>query len=604
MTPSTADSGGPSLRRRLLVALLALSLIPLFGSNAVGYLRSRVIVESLVGRYLDGLATVQATHVADRLDQRRYYLEAIAGGNRFLEAALERGGETEIPGMSEMADEATVRRYLRRQIDESGQFADMALLDTRRSVVASSNPDDDRDLWRRGGTGSVALIRTEGLSAPPTIRFEVPVTGTGSETVGYLEATIPLGDGHDFLEIPEHIAGSIESFILDAQGRPIFISHQHGHTEFDQPLASPLLDMEPGAHAQYADREGIEVIGSSASLIGYPWLFVTEIPVNDAFGELQALRSLSLVLGGIFAILVIFSAILLARRIVAPVRRLVRATRALGAGDLEVRVPADGGAEVAELGAAFNQMAAEIDAHQKRIARLHRREIERAGQLATVGELASGVAHEIKNPVVGISNGLDLVLRRLDDPELEPITSEMRRQLDRIDRAVSDLLTFARPREARFAPASVGELVERAVTLVGPGAQKKDVTIRVEAESPLPAVRLDAELLQQGLVNLLVNAVAFSPPGETVTVTVTRRDDELEIAIRDDGPGMDEETRDGIFKPFFTTRARGTGLGLPITRGIVERHGGRIEVDSRPGAGSTFTVLLPVEGAPVDGSES
>ncbi|HSG47660.1 MAG TPA: ATP-binding protein, partial [Longimicrobiales bacterium] len=254
--------------------------------------------------------------------------------------------------------------------------------------------------------------------------------------------------------------------------------------------------------------------------------------------------------------------------------------------------------EIGELAEAFNEMTSELAVASTRVKELHQREIERAGQLATVGELASGVAHEIKNPVVGISNGLDLILRRVTDPDLKPIAREIRRQLRRIEGAVNDLLTFARPREPRFAPLSVMEVIRRAVTLVEPGAGRRDVEIVVREEEPLPPIRGDAELLQQGLVNLLVNAVAFSPPNREVTVVVGRQEGEIRIRVQDRGPGMRPETMSRIFKPFFTTRASGTGLGLPITRGIAERHGGRLEVESEWGEGTTFLLTLPEEGAP------
>ncbi|HSM06503.1 MAG TPA: ATP-binding protein [Longimicrobiales bacterium] len=589
---------GSTLRGRLLLALLLLSLLPLFGTNALGYLRSRIIIEDLVARYLDGLARVEAAHVRDRLEQRRLYLEALVSGNRFLEEALDTISETATSSPRSRSASEAVREYLSRQVRESGQFAGMALLDETGEVVASTAGRNAPGESRTTGSPDLTVLRRADSHLPPVLRFTIPVGWGPGEPAGYLEATIPLERGNELLEIPQHIAGSIESFVLDAEGRPVFISHAHGHADYGTPFASPLVGVPPGEHAVYLDRAGVEVIGSSAALPDYGWLFLTEIPVEDAFGELQYLGRLSVLFGTMIAVTVVVIAVVLARRIVAPVRRLVGATRALGGGDLGVRVPAAGGAEIAELGAAFNQMADELSATQKQAERLHRREIERAGQLATVGELASGVAHEIKNPMVGISNGLDLILRRVADPELKPIAREMQRQLNRIEGAVSDLLTFARPREPRFAPVSVMAVIRRAVTLVEPGAGRRGVEIVVREENPVPLIRGDGELLEQGLVNLLVNAVAFSPPGSEVMVVVRREEGEIRIRVQDRGPGMDPDTLSRIFKPFFTTRASGTGLGLPITLGIAERHGGRLEVESERGEGTTFTLALPEEWAP------
>lgn len=605
MDEETSGGAAPRegvLRRRLLLAFLALSLVPLFGSNALGYLRSRGILEEQARRNLDAVADLQATNIQDRLDQRLLYLRAIASGNRFLLAAAERLLTGTHSVMADVATPAEVSAYLRRKVAESGRFAAFALFDTGGRLIAASDPDHLVNDWQPEAAARVALLRTADPETPPTLRLTVPVEGPGGATLAHLAATVPLERGVELFEVPEHVAGSIESFITDERGRPIFVSHPHGHLEYDEPLASPLIHLPPGSGARYLDREGVEVLGASAELPAFGWLFVTEVPVTDVLGDLRSLRSLSLALGGIFAPLVLIAAWLMAGGIVAPVRRLVGATRELGSGNLDVRVSAHGQDEVAELGTAFNEMAAELSSNQQRIERLHRQEIERAEQLATVGELASGLAHEIKNPVVGISNGLDLILRRLEgDTTLEPIATEMSRQLKRIEMAVQDLLSYARPPELRIAATSPNEVVRRAVTLVEPGASKKGVRIERVLDPELPEIPADAELLGQALVNLLLNAVAFSPKGGAVEVTTRRGPENVTISVQDRGAGIEEDLMDQLFKPFFTTRHSGTGLGLPITRGIVERHGGRVTVESRPGEGALFTLVIPIEeptGAP------
>jgi len=581
------------LRRRILGAFLTLSLLPLFGSNGVGYLRSRAIVEELVGRYLDGMAQIQASHVQDRLDQRLLYLEAVASGNRFLQAAAERSDPTANPAMSAAADPPAVEEYLRRKLREVGRFETLSLYRLDGTVLASSHDDIRSDGWRPGASGQVTLLPDPDPEHPPTLRFTVPIRNDAGVEEAYLSATVPLGRGSEFLEIPPHVAGTIESFILDSRGRPVFVSHPHGHLDYHGPLESPLVGASPGGHAQYRDREQVEVFGASASLDHYGWLFIAEVPASDALRDLGTLRTLSLVLGGVFALLVLSVGWWMAGSMVAPLQRLVSATRGLGGGDLTVRVSDPGADEIGELMEAFNEMAAAMAADRERIAGLHRREIERAQQLATVGELASGVAHEIKNPVVGISNGLDLVLRRVDDPDLTPITDEMKRQLSRIEGAVRDLLAFAKPASPRLAPTDINHVVERALSLVGPAAGKRHVNLDTELDEALPLLTVDAEMIRQALVNLLLNAVHASPDGGSVRVTSTAARDRVLVAIEDRGPGLGADEVERIFKPFYTTRHSGTGLGLSITRGIVEQHGGKVNVTSLPGKGATFTVELP-----------
>ena len=589
--PRTGPRDGV-LRRRILGAFLILSLIPLFGSNAIGYARSRVIVEGLVGRYLDGMAGIQAAHIQDRLDQRLLYLSAVANGNRFLEAAAERElSGASIPGMAEAADPPAVRVYLERKRTETSRFDILTVHRPDGTVLASSGSDEPLPPATVASAPGFLIVRGDDPESPPSLRFLAPVTDAQGRRQAYLSATLALVRGGEFLEIPPHVSGSIESFLLDGSGRPVFVSHPHGHVAYDQPLASPLLAAPPGGHAVYADREGVQVIGASARLPGSDWLFVAEVPVSDALAELGTLRTLSLVL---------VAAWMMAGGIVAPLHRLVDVTRRLGRGELDVRIERPGKDEIGELGEAFNDMAGAMEADRVRIAALHRQDIERAQQLATVGELASGIAHEIKNPVVGISNGLDLVLRRTNDPALEPITSEMKRQLHRIEGAVRDLLTFARPRRPDVGPVDPVQVVQRAVSLVDPVAGRQRVRIVLRStDRPLPLIFADADLLQQALVNLLMNALQASPSGGEVVVTSGGESRGVRITIQDQGPGIPDADLEQIFKPFFTTRHSGTGLGLPISRGIIEQHGGRLTVESGPGGGARFTVTLPLQDPPV-----
>jgi signal transduction histidine kinase len=399
-----------------------------------------------------------------------------------------------------------------------------------------------------------------------------------------------------FLQIPEHTAGSVESFIVNEEGVPIFISHPHGIIDYGARLETPLLRLPPRSRAVYPDRQGIEVIGTIVSVPDRPWRLITEVPVSDALLELRQLRQMSLWLSAFLALVVIALALGMAGTIVAPVRRLVSATRRLATGDLTARVQIREPNEIGELGTAFNDMAAELAQTSARVHELHDREIERAGQLATVGELAAGVAHEIKNPLVGISGGLDLVMRHTqDDSKLRPIVDEIDRQVSRIDVAVKDLLQFARPATPNFAPADVNEIVERALTLVRPTADTAGVRIAVET-GRLPRVLADEEMIRQSLVNLIMNSVQATEAGGRVRVITKPREDGVEIRISDTGTGIPPDQLSQIFRPFFTTKHQGTGLGLSITQSVIERHHGTLSVKSDVGKGTTFTLMLPRDG--------
>ncbi len=579
---------GP-LGRQLLVGLLLLSLMPLLVSNGLGYLRSTVIIEGLVERYLDGIADLQGLHVRDQLERHILFLRDMATRDAMLLAAA-RGRQS-----AEMEENP----FLAQQVAEHPAFESLYLFTADGEIIASAPlPPADLALWLgpplREPSGVVEIARDTEAPRFPRLRLAVPVQVPGRPTPSlYMGGNVKVLGPSEFLQIPEHTAGSIESFIVDSQGVPIFVSHPHGVIDFSVRLESPLVTRPLRSSVVYPDRQGVDVIGTIVSVPGHPWRVITEVPVSDALRELRQLRGVSIWLGSLLAAVVVVLALLMAGRIVAPVRRLVAATRRLAGGDLDARVRIGAQNEIGQLGEAFNDMASELARTSAAVEELHAREIERAGQLATVGELASGVAHEIKNPIAGISGGLDLVMRHTrDHSKLRPVVDEMSRQVSRIDLAVRDLLAFARPATLNFAPTDINETVERALTLVRPSADTKGVLIDVETEE-LPEVLVDEEMIRQSLVNLIINGVQATQADGRVTVITRRAGDSVEICVSDTGKGIPPDQLDQIFKPFFTTKHQGTGLGLSITRNIIVRHGGTISVQSEVGKGTAFTLVLP-----------
>ncbi|HEV8590365.1 MAG TPA: ATP-binding protein [Pyrinomonadaceae bacterium] len=233
-------------------------------------------------------------------------------------------------------------------------------------------------------------------------------------------------------------------------------------------------------------------------------------------------------------------------------------------------------------------------------------ELQRAAQLSFVGELAAGLAHEVKNPLAGIQGAVDILIRRRDasDPEREVLTG-VREQVERIDGTVRALLDRARPRSVHREVASLTELTRRAVNvaraqLIGRVGKKE---VRIEFDPPTEDIILsvDPASMEDAILNLAINAIEAIEESGTVSVTIDRgeasdqeRAEEAIIRVSDTGRGISQDDLSRIFNPFFTTTEGGTGLGLPAVRRIVRVHGGHIEVDSTPGEGSTFRIYLPM----------
>lgn len=235
-------------------------------------------------------------------------------------------------------------------------------------------------------------------------------------------------------------------------------------------------------------------------------------------------------------------------------------------------------------------------------------ELQRAAQLSLIGELAAGLAHEIKNPLAGIQGAVDILIRRRDanDPEREALEG-VRHQVERIDATVRALLDRARPRGHRPTTTSLTEVTQRAVNLATAqltGKTDWDNRARLEFEPPANDIVLsaDAAQIEDAVLNLIINAIEAIEGTGQVGVSIrlaenTTDDDfpeEAVIEVSDNGRGINEEDMARIFNPFFTKTEGGTGLGLPAVRRIARLHGGRIEAKSEPGEGSTFTLHLPL----------
>ena len=224
--------------------------------------------------------------------------------------------------------------------------------------------------------------------------------------------------------------------------------------------------------------------------------------------------------------------------------------------------------------------------------------VRRSEKLAAIGKLAAGVAHEIRNPLSSIRGFAQFLSQGLkDSPREQEYAQTMVVEVDRINRVVTDLLTFARPTKAEPVAADLTELVEHCARLVQADADVRNITLRRNI-TDLSKVRLDTNLITQALLNLLLNALQAVESGGTIEIGAALKpsDDRLELWVEDNGAGIEPDKFEKIFDPFYTTRTKGTGLGLPIVHKIAENHQGEIRVESPPPGktkGSRFTIFLP-----------
>jgi signal transduction histidine kinase len=245
-------------------------------------------------------------------------------------------------------------------------------------------------------------------------------------------------------------------------------------------------------------------------------------------------------------------------------------------------------------------MIGQLDAGRKEIEKYHTEQLIRADRLASIGELAASVAHEIKNPLAGVSGAVQVLAEDYapDDPRRH-VADQVLQQCERMDKTIRDLLNYSQPLKAELSLVDVNELLDRSLFIAIPNPDSGGVRVKRLFQPGLPRTVGDAKHFEQVFLNLILNAVHSMADGGTLTLGTALLEDEeaggvIEVRVSDTGGGIPAEIHEKIFSPFYTTRTRGTGLGLSITRKILEQHGASISFTSEEGKGTTFTVQIPV----------
>lgn len=288
--------------------------------------------------------------------------------------------------------------------------------------------------------------------------------------------------------------------------------------------------------------------------------------------------------------------IFLAKRYTAPINRLADGVRRVADGDLSVTFPAAKGDEIGELARNFNEMVEKLRDREILEKRLYEAE-----HLSRVGQLASGIAHEIRNPLNYISLAIDHLKSEFTAacPEKAQkfilLTDKIKEEVRRANYMVVNFMNFGRPLKLRITELSYPELIEKTLPLHQEKLAEQRVTVRTDLPDDLPPMRADGEMLRNCISNFISNAAQAMPDGGTITIGASydREQKRFVLTFSDEGCGIREEDLPKIFQPWYTSREAGIGLGLAITERIVREHGGVIHVASTVGKGTTFTVLLP-----------
>jgi signal transduction histidine kinase len=302
---------------------------------------------------------------------------------------------------------------------------------------------------------------------------------------------------------------------------------------------------------------------------------------------------------GITAILAVSLSMFLTRFVTNPIQELINTMERAEQG-LDVRADVRSSDDIGRLAEAFNSLLSKLEMAKRSVEKYHYEQMKRADRLASIGEMAAGIAHEIKNPLAGITGVIQVLKRDLvpGDPK-RAVYVEIIAQVERLDKAVRNLLSFARPPEPKMTLIDVNEQVGKVLDFLAPQFAKNAIVSERRLAPGIPWLTLDPDLIQQALLNIALNAIQAMPSGGKLVVETRatppagHTPGAVQIVMSDSGKGISQENLGKIFSPFFTTRQQGTGLGLSITQRIVEQHHGELLVTSEQGKGATFTITFP-----------
>ncbi len=603
------------LYRKLLLFTLAAAVLPL---GAVGFhllaraeaaLRQRIEEQQL-----------QAARAAAELAWRD--LEAIIGG-------LEGLARTWSPSRLRPPE---LEGFLRVLLRSSRQVRAAVVLDERDAMPVAPAVRSDAD----SGPPSPALVTLDALARllpagearrAGGLPVVTPVT-LGLENRQQLALAVAPGESGWVVGVLvdlEHLGRRLESAagetgaaaLLDQDARLVVASSGAAFGPGEMEAVRRLRAGRPaGGTGDIPGIPGGYLAAWAPVPGGLGWGVLVRIPEATAFAEVgrmrrEVLAATLLTLAGLLGL-----GAVVARGVTRGLSRIDAAAREIARGNLAARLPAAGSDEVGEVSRAFNQMGEELQAARARLERWNeelRAQVEartlelkeaqarllESQKLAAVGQLGAGVAHEINNPLTGILGQAQLLLeaRAPGDPDAAAL-----RQIEELARRSRDitlnLLRFSQQKEEPdLVPLDLNQAVGEALLLAERHVRDEGVELGVTLGQGLPRVRGDAGQLAHVLVNLLSNArtACRGRPAPRIEVETAARGGEVRLAVRDNGSGIAPEVRPRIFEPFFTTKQvwSNVGLGLSVSWRIVAAHGGRIEVETHPGQGSTFTVVLP-----------
>ncbi|GKT09768.1 ATP-binding protein [Desulforhabdus sp. TSK] len=445
------------------------------------------------------------------------------------------------------------------------------------------------------------------------------VRSESGETVAFIVAVLDVSKTIEPLMTDRIGLGwTGETYLVNKDGRMISPSRFLGRDEtFSRNLDTygvrQALLRQKGT-AIYENYTGSTVMGAFLWLPSYEWAILAEMSLDEILRPLQWIKTLGVATGLLVMAVCLVPAYVLSRRVAKPIIEVAYAARRLAEGELDRRIHFSSGDEVGVLAQSFNIMAHQLS---QSITTLRRKEeslqkaynelmamqaqLVQSEKMAAIGELVASVAHEMRNPLSSVKLNVQILGRSLTlDSVLYEHYAIALHQVAQMEKMFSDLLNYSRPLILQVSPVSMQELLKNCLQSMDQDFLTRRIEVRMNTSGSLPLVMIDSDKIQQVLSNVLRNAIEASVEGGAIevslSVSTTENQEYVVITVADHGAGIAQRHLKTVFQPFFTTKQKGTGLGLCIVKKIVDAHGGEIELTSEEGRGTTVKLAFPLPG--------
>jgi signal transduction histidine kinase len=584
-----AGRASPSLLTKLLLFTAALVLLPGVLLALIADRSASDSLQQVIGNQLAREAGHTAERLSATLHTERQTLESFARQDLMREIRVADIDKRVSVALMTLRDGSPVR-------------LDYLVVDLTNEVVAASDPGliGSPPEWAVGVRNPERLagpLKVEGREATGLVMTtSIRDPDDGRRSIGTL---VGLLDWEALTAVTESVRQDLVSRgaavnVLVSRGDGMVIGGARSPAADGQranDLAGVVAAMAGGEPDYTVDAAEGFIIGHASLAPDLPnWKLLVVEPRSHALAPARRLSQRIALAVGFVLVAGLAVAAVGARRVVQPLSELSRAIRGFSRGETRtLRVPVRTEDEVGAVAESFNQMASELDQAQ--------RDLVEAEKFAFVGELAAGIAHEIRTALGVLGSSAQMLERSLPEEggaEAAELAGMIRAEVGRLGGVVNDLLTLDRVRPLELEAVRASELLTRAAEFVAPQASEKGVTLATVEAGGEALLSCDAELMYQVAVNLVVNAIQALQPGGRIELRGLAPVGGLGgFEVADDGPGVPDEIRDRIFQPFVTARARGVGLGLTFVKRVVHDHRGTVELESRPGEGTRVHVKLP-----------